>query len=612
MNEQKLEQLLLKVQKPGRYVGGEPGSITKTEYKVRWALCFPDTYEIGMSHLGMKILYSALNSMEDVWCERVFSPWLDFEEVMIKNNIPLYALESRDELLKFDIIGFSVLYEMCYTNILNALKLSNIPLKSKDRDENYPLIVAGGPAICNPEPIADFIDLFLIGEGEELIVELTELYKKCKPIKNKRDFLIEASKIEGVYVPSLYDVEYNEDNTIKSFKPNCDAPIKIKKRIIKDLNTAHYPADFVVPFTETVHDRAVCEVFRGCIRGCRFCQAGFIYRPVREKSSDTVISQAIKLCKNTGYEEMSLLSLSTSDYKEINKLLEELLNWTEKDKLSLSLPSLRIDNFSDEILDRIKAIRKSGLTFAPEAGTQRLRDAINKNITEKDIFDACKRVFLSGYTNVKLYFMLGLPTETDEDVIAIADLADKIVDLYYKMPNRPKGKAPSITVSVSCFVPKPFTPFEFHPQNTKAELERKQKLLVSSVKSKKVKVNWHDSATSYLEAVFAKGDRRLGAVIEKAFNMGAKFDSWGECFSLELWLEAFKKVSVNPDFYALRPIDYNEISPWEHIDIGVDKDYFIKENEKALLGLTTKNCRQECNNCGATAYKCGICTESRK
>lgn len=613
MDEKRLEQLLLTVQKPGRYAGGEEGSVYKEkENKIRWVLCFPDTYEIGMSHLGLKILYSALNARDDIWCERAFAPWVDFEEVSIKNNIPIFAIESRDPLNQFDIIGFSVLYEMCYTNILNMLSMSNIPLLSKDRTALTPLIVAGGPAVCNPEPIADFIDLFIIGEGEEINLEITELYKKHK-IKgsSKLEFLIEAAQIEGVYVPSLYNVEYNNDNTIKQYIPTYSAPKTIKKRIVSDLNTSHYPSNFVVPYTEIVHDRAVAEIFRGCIRGCRFCQAGFIYRPVREKTAETVIEQSKTLLKNTGYEEMSLLSLSTSDYCEINKLLQGLMDYTEQNKLSLSLPSLRIDNFSDELLERVKAIRKSGLTFAPEAGTQRLRDAINKNITEEEIMSACARAFSGGYSTVKLYFMLGLPTETDDDIIGIAKLAEKILDLYYKTENRAKGKAPSITVSVSCFVPKPFTPFQFCPQNTEAELRRKQELLVSSVKSKKIRVNWHDSQTSFLEAVFAKGDRRLGKVIQKAFNLGCRLDSWGECFSFSKWQQAFLEENIDPAFYAYRDIAYSEITPWEHIDIGVSKEYLIKENEKSKMANTTKNCREECNNCGASCYKCGICIDKR-
>lgn len=613
MDERKFEQLLLSVQKPGRYSGGEDGSIIKDkENKIRFAMCFPDTYEIGMSHLGVKILYSLLNSREDVWCERVYAPWIDFEEVMIKNNIPLFALESRDELKKFDIIGFSILYEMCFTNILNMLKLSNIPLLSKERTGLSPLVVAGGPCTCNSEPMADFIDLFMIGEGEEVINELIDLYKESKKSNlSKEEFLIKAAKIEGIYVPSLYEAEYNENGTVKRYISKNGAPKTVKKRIIKNMDKSYYPQKFVVPYTEIVHDRAVEEIFRGCIRGCRFCQAGFIYRPVREKSIDTVLEQSKALCESTGYEEMSLLSLSTSDYSNIECMLEKLLEYTDKNQISLSLPSLRIDNFSKELVEKVSTVRKTGLTFAPEAGTQRLRNVINKNINEEEIFKACKTAFGQGYLNVKLYFMLGLPFETDEDIIGIAKLGEEILNLYYKNENRPKGKSPSITISVSCFIPKPFTPFQFHPQNTEAELIRKQELLVKSVKSKKINVKWHDSSTSFLEAVFAKGDRRLGKVILNAFNHGAKMDSWGECFNKEIWLNAFKEENINPDFYVYREIDYNEVLPWDVIDIGVKKEFLISENEKAKQALTTKNCKEKCSDCGALCYKSGICLNKR-
>lgn len=612
LDDKKLEQLLLKVQKPGRYSGGEAGSVYKTRDLIRFAMCFPDTYEIGMSHLGMKILYSLLNSRDDVWCERCFAPWVDFEQVMKENNIPLFALESRDPLSEFDIIGFSVMYEMCYSNILNMLDLGGVPVLSADRGDEHPLVVAGGPCVCNPEPIADFIDLFMIGEGEEVISELVDLYKKYKPNWNKKKFLIDAAKIEGIYVPSLYNIEYNSDGTINSISAGSGAPDRVKRRIVKDLNKSFYPKEFVVPYTEIVHDRAVEEIFRGCIRGCRFCQAGFIYRPVREKDAEVACTQAKDLCDSTGYDELSLLSLSTSDYTELSDLLNKLLDYGEKNMLGLSLPSLRIDNFSDELLQRIQSVRKSGLTFAPEAGTQRLRDAINKNITEDDILSTCKTAFLGGYTNVKLYFMLGLPTETDDDVVGIARLADKIVSLFYSLDDRPRGKSPSISISVSCFVPKPFTPFQFAPQDTMEELRRKQQLLVSSVSSRKVKVSWHDSETSFLEAVFAKGDRRLGAVIYQAFKRGARLCGWGECFDMQRWLDAFESCGIDPAFYANRRLPYDETLPWEIIDIGVDKQFFIKEFEKASCGDTTPDCRNKCSGCGAASYGCGVCFEKRQ
>ena len=476
MDNKKLEKLLLTVQKPGRYSGGELNSVIKNndEVDVRFAFCFPDTYEIGMSHLGMKILYSQFNARDDIWCERVFNPWIDFQQVMRENDIPLFALESRDAVKDFDIIGFTLQYELSYTNVLNMLDLAGVPLRSCDRQSLSPLVVAGGPCACNAEPIADFIDLFFLGEGEEVDLEVIDLYKKYK--KNggdKQSFLREAAKIEGVYVPSLYDIEYNEDGTIKGVIPKFDAPKIVNKRIIKDMDSVHYPEKLVVPTIEIIHDRAVQEIYRGCIRGCRFCQAGFIYRPVREKSTDTIMKQARALCDYSGYDEISLSSLSTSDYTDIQNLLSRMIDWSEDAKVSISLPSLRIDNFSKELLEKIQYIRKSGLTFAPEAGTQRLRDVINKNITEEEILRTCLTAFEGGYTSVKLYFMIGLPTETDDDIRGIAELAQKIVDSFYRMPNKPKGKSVNVSVSVSTFVPKPFTPFQFAPQITVDEIRRR-------------------------------------------------------------------------------------------------------------------------------------------
>ena len=579
---------------------------------MRFAFCFPDTYEIGMSHLGMKILYSQFNSREDIWCERVFAPWLDFEEVMRENNIPLFALESRDPIKDFDFIGFTMQYEMSYTNVLNMLDLAGVPLRSCDRTDFTPLVVAGGPCVCNPEPIADFIDIFFLGEGEEVDLEVIDLYKKYK--KNggsKADFLREAAKIEGVYVPSLYNAEYNEDGMVKSVTPIGDAPKTVKKRIIKDMDNAFYPDKFVVPFIEIVHDRAVQEVFRGCIRGCRFCQAGFIYRPVREKSVDTVNRQAKCLCENTGYDEISLSSLSTSDYSGIEPLLNKLLEWTDDRKVSLALPSLRIDNFSDELLDKIKHIRKNGLTFAPEAGTQRLRDVINKNVTEEEILTTCKTAFMGGYTAVKLYFMLGLPTETDEDIKGIADLGQKIVKMYYNMPERPKGKAVSVSISVSTFVPKPFTPFQFEPQITEEEIRRRQEYLKSCITTKKISLSYHDSSTSFLEGAFARGDRRLCAVIESAFKKGCKFDGWTECFKAERWLEAFDDCGLKPESFSNREFSFGEILPWDHLDYGITKDFLIRENKKAKSAETTPNCREKCAACGAACYGEGVCFEKR-
>ena len=613
MEEKMFERLMLSVQKPGRYSGGEVGSVIKDKNKVdvRFAFCFPDTYEIGMSHLGMKILYSQFNERDDIWCERVFAPWTDFEQVMRENDIPLFALESRDNIKDFDIIGFTLQYELSYTNVVNMLSLAGIPLKSKDRKTLAPLVVAGGPCACNPEPIADFIDLFFLGEGEEVDLELIDLYKKYGKDGDKQSFLREAAKIPGVYVPSLYDIEYNEDNTVKSINPKDTAPAIVKKRIISDMDSVYYPDNFVVPYIEIVHDRAVQEIFRGCIRGCRFCQAGFIYRPVREKSPEVANRQAMDLCKNTGYDEISLSSLSTSDYRELEPLLNNMLDWANKENVSLSLPSLRVDNFSKELLEKINHVRKSGLTFAPEAGTQRLRDVINKNVTEEEIMRTCLTAFEGGYTSVKLYFMLGLPTETDEDICAITELGQKIVNLFYNMENKPKGKTVNVSISVSTFVPKPFTPFQFEPQISVDEMRRRQKLLRDSVTTKKVTVSWHESSVSFLEGVFARGDRRLSAVIEKALQKGCRFDGWDECFSLEKWLEAFTDCGIDPKFYTERQRKYDEVLPWEHLDYAVSKEFLIRENKLAHNNTTTPNCREKCSNCGAACFKGGVCVEKR-
>ncbi len=613
MDKKQLEKLMLSVQKPGRYSGGEINSVIKDKaaVDVRFAFCFPDTYEIGMSHLGMKILYSQFNSRDDIWCERVFAPWVDFEQIMRDNDIPLFALESRDPIKDFDIIGFTLQYELSYTNVVNMLSLAGIPLKSKDRKTLAPLVVAGGPCACNPEPIADFIDLFFLGEGEEVDLELIDLYKKYGKNGDKQAFLRDAAKIPGVYVPSLYDIEYNADNTIKCITAKGDAPKTIRKRIIDDMDAVFYPDKFVVPYIEIVHDRAVQEIFRGCIRGCRFCQAGYIYRPVREKSPETANRQAMDLCRNTGYDEISLSSLSTSDYTDLEPLLNSMLDWANKDNVSLSLPSLRVDNFSKELLDKINHVRKSGLTFAPEAGTQRLRDVINKNVTEEEIMRTCLMAFEGGYTSVKLYFMLGLPTETDDDIRGITELGQKIVNLFYNMENKPKGKSVNVSISVSTFVPKPFTPFQFEPQITIDEMRRRQKLLRDSVTTKKVSVSWHESSVSFLEGVFARGDRRLSKVIETALEKGCRFDGWDECFSLDKWLEAFSECGVDPVFYTSRERGFDEVLPWEHLDYGITKQFLIEQDKLAHNELTTPNCREKCSNCGATCFKGGVCFEKR-
>ncbi len=610
MIKKEVEKILLKVQKPGRYIGGELNSIVKNkeDVSIRFAFCFPDVYEVGMSHLGMKILYSQFNAQDDIWCERVFAPWIDMEKEMRKNNIPLYGLESGDPISDFDFIGFTLQYELSYTNILNMLNLSNIPLKSKDRKELFNIVVAGGPCACNPEPLAEFIDIFFIGEGEEVDLEVMDIYKECKA-KNmtKDEFLNLASKIEGVYVPSLYNVEYNSDNTLKSILPISDAPKTVKKRIIKDLDNVFYPDKFVVPMIEIVHDRAVSEIFRGCIRGCRFCQAGFIYRPVREKSVEIINKQCKDLCKNTGYEEVSLCSLSSSDYTQVENLLMKLLDWGQDEKVSVSLPSLRVDSFSEEIMEKLKSIRKSGLTFAPEAGSQGLRDAINKNVFEEQLLKTSSLAFSGGWSTVKLYFMIGLPTETLEDVEGIAHLGQKVVDEYFKTKSPLKGKNIKVTVSTSSFVPKPFTPFQWEPQDTMEQLSEKQKHLKKTITTRKISYNYHDSETSFLEAVFARGDRKLCKVLEKAVEKGLVFDGWNECFNFSKWTSVFEECNIDPHFYANRKRDFEEVLPWDHIDYGVHKSFLIEECKKAYASQTSKNCREKCLNCGANTWKVGEC-----
>lgn len=575
-----LEQILYNVQKPTWYSGGEYGAVVKNkkDVNVRFAFCFPDLYEIGMSHLGIKILYDCLNKVPDIWCERVFMPNDDMEEEMKKNNIPLFALESKDSIKDFDFISFTIQYEMCYSTILEMLSLAGVPLLSKDRKQGDPIIVGGGPCTCNPEPVADFFDLFSIGEGENNLVELAELFKNCK--KDREKFLDEAAKIKGVYVPS-----------------RNNAPVQMLK--IEDLDSVSYPSKFVVPYAGAVHDRIMLEIMRGCVRGCRFCQAGFIYRPFRQKKPETLIKQAITLAENTGYEEISLTSLSTSDYEELPKLCDGLLEYCKPRRINLAVPSLRVDNFSKELLSKIQETRKSGLTFAPEAGTQRLRDVINKNVTEEEIERTCKIAFEGGCSSVKLYFMIGLPTETDEDIKGIADTAQKIVDIYYSLPDKPKGKGVTVTISLSTFVPKPFTPFQWEEQISLEEIHRKQMYLKSLITSRKIKLNYHEGKTSVIEGVFARGDRRLGNVLLSAHEKGSKLEAWDEHFNYERWLECLAENGLTAEEYTGKR-DLDAILPWEVIDIGVTKAFFKKEREKAYAGQTTPSCKIKCAGCGIT------------
>ena len=613
MYDKRLEPVLLDVQKPGRYVGGELNSVIKNkdEVDVRFAFCFPDTYEIGMSHLGMKILYGAFNEQPGVWCERVFAPWIDMEEQMRCLDVPLYALESGDPLDCFDFIGFTLQYELSYTNILNMLELGGIPLKSSERTGLRHIVIGGGPCACNPEPLAEFFDLFCLGDGEEVDLEVIELWRQCRDEGcSRQEFLRRAAKIPGVYVPSLYTVTYHEDGTVKACTPQDGAPERVHKRAVMDLNSMYFPKSFVVPYIETVHDRAVCEVLRGCHRGCRFCQAGFLYRPFREKSIETISAQCKALIESTGYDEISLSSLSTSDYRRLFELIDTLHTWTEDEKVSVSLPSLRVDNFSMELVERVQSIRKTSLTFAPEAGTQRMRDVINKNVTEEELLRTVNLAFSNGWSKVKLYFMIGLPTETMDDVRGIAALGQTVVDAYYNNPDHPRT-APSVSISAAAFVPKPFTPFQWFGQDNMETLHEKQRTLKGSSTNRKISISYHGAETSFLEAVFARGDRRLSAVLLEAHRRGLKFDGWDACFRFDEWMRIFEDLGISPDFYATRHRDFDEVFPWDHLDYGIRKEFLMEECRRAYRAETTPNCMEKCSNCGAACMKGGVCVEKR-
>ena len=604
MNE-KLNSILKQVSKPGRYSGGEYGQIIKDKSKVkaRFAFAFPDTYEIGMSNLGVRILYECLNREDDIWCERVYDPWVDMQEKMKENNLLLWAHESKDNVKDFDFLGFTLQYEMSYTNVLNMLELSGIPLRSSERGEEFPIVVGGGPCAYNPEPVADFFDIFNIGEGESLLVEIVRLYitMKDEGRYTKADFLHEAARtIPGVYVPSLYSVEYNEDGTIKAYIPVYDdIPTKITKRIVEDLDKAIFPDYAIMPYTEVVHDRIMLEVFRGCIRGCRFCQAGMIYRPVREKSPDVLNEQAKCIFENTGYEEISLSSLSISDYTGLPELTDKLLEWTKDNMVSFSLPSLRVDSFTKELMEKVASVRASSLTFAPEAGSQRLRDVINKNVREDDLMRAVNVAFDAGKTQVKLYFMQGLPTETEDDLAAIPKLAKDVIEAFYANPNRNRAKQPQVTFSVSPFIPKPFTPFQWEPQDSLETIKSKQEFIGKLVTDRKIKYQHHDAEICRIEAVLARGDRKLCNALELACREGFKFDAWSEYFDYDKWISVFEKSGVDPEFYANRRYSFDEVLPWDIIDCGVDKSFLLRECKKAYEDQTTPSCREHCSGCGA-------------
>ena len=609
-----LDKILKEVQKPARYIGTEYNSVHKdlSEILIRFAFCFPDVYEVGMSHLGIKILYHLLNEQPDIYCERVFAPWIDMEEKMREQNIPLFSNETRTPVADFDIVGFTLQYEMSYSNIVNMLDLAGIPPLREERGEDMPFVYAGGPCAYNPEPLADIMDFYMIGESEEQMLEVMEAYRVWKRSgAPKLAFLESLLDIRGIYVPQFYTVTYNEDGTIASMEPNHPkAPKRVQKQFVRDMDAAYYPETMIVPYMEVIHDRITLELFRGCIRGCRFCQAGMLYRPVREKSPKRLLNLAQKLIDTTGYEEISMSSLSTSDYTGLKELTEGLLDMTVEKKINLSLPSLRIDSFSMELMQKVQKVRKSGLTFAPEAGSQRMRDVINKGVTEEDLMRSVSLAFAGGYSGVKLYFMIGLPTETAEDVKAIAHLAHKVVQAYRDTPRELRNKGLRVTVSASSFVPKPFTPFQWAAQDDIEALREKQHLIKNEIHDKAIVYNWHESTLSVLEGVFARGDRRLGRVLVRAQKLGVRFDAWQECFQYDLWMQAFREEEIDPWFYNYRERSYDEILPWEVIDPGVTRAFLERENEKAKRGELTPNCRSGCGGCGMKQFEGGNLCDS--